>query len=191
MTGGSGGGSASGGGGNHDGGLGGGGGAGGGAAGGGSVMTVIDGGYATYDLTGGYTHEGHIIANQLSATEQLPPSLRIEFSDTAGSDATVAQHRQLLLQFPAAAGTYHCDGGMTPYVTFEDSWTPADGGDARNGQWNSIRKGTACTVTVSTLDAVDGGALLGTFSGTIGADTGIPVPDAGVVLMNGTFDVKF
>jgi len=190
MSGGSGGGSASGGGSNHDAGTGGGGGAGGGS-GGGAAVTVIDGGYATYDLTGGYTHEGHIVANQLSATEQLPPSLRIEFSDIAGSDANAAQHRQLLLQFPAMTGTYHCDGGMTPYVTFEDSFTPADGGAALSGQWNSIRHGTTCTITVSTLDAVDGGALTGTFSGTIGPDTGVPVPDAGVVVMNGTFDVKY
>jgi hypothetical protein len=155
----------------------------------GPVVTVVDGGSASYDLMGGNTQMGHIVADQSAPSEHLNGTLRLEFEDVAGSTADVMQSRAVLIQFPAATGTYHCDGGMTPYFTFADTYA-ADGGSVL-GQWNSIRAKSSCTITVTTLTAVDGGAVRGTFSGTLGVDTGIPVPDASVVISNGMFDVQY
>jgi hypothetical protein len=98
--------------------------------------------------------------------------------------------RSLTLIFPSAPGTYACDGGQSPSLSFQESRKLMDN-SKRDVTYSTLGVGT-CTLTVTASDA-DAGRFAGTFQGEfLGVVQSSPqgVNDAGVQLFNGRFDSK-
>ncbi|MBX7099778.1 MAG: hypothetical protein K1X89_18830 [Myxococcaceae bacterium] len=158
---------------------------------GGGMASGLDGGFAAFDLDGGRI-SGHYVTPYFDSMNS-PTTFRARYSGTETTSTGVLSHN-LGLQFPAALGTYKCDGGVEVYMQLQEGWiaSTVDAGPDTLGQWDVNNKEfTTCTITLTDFNAVDGGLVRGTFSAVMSPASGLPKPDAGVRLSNGTFESRY
>lgn len=170
-----------------------GGGAGGGSGGGfEGYGDSCDGGGARFTLSGALNGDGTYSACSGILSGHSGNVVRTFFG-RSDFTSTHMINRAVDLLFPAAPGTYVCDGGFDVTMAYQYSYTALDGSSTLQGRWESNAPGmVSCTLTITTLEATKGGAIRGTFSAVLPPKSGHPAkPDAGVTITNGVIDTLY